>query len=73
MSLSADLRELVRHERPQPGRVVSVSGDRVRVATAIGQVEVVREGDLKTGDQVTVQNGRAVKKRLGGDAPVFFV
>ena len=51
--------------------VVAALGDRVRVATAAGQVEVVREGELQTGDQVTVQNGRAVKKRLDGDAPVF--
>ena len=73
MSLSTDLRELVRHDRPQPGRVVSVFGNRVRVSTAAGQVEVAREGDLQVGDAVTVQDGQAVKKRLDGDAPVFFV
>ena len=73
MSLSAKLRELVRQDRPQPGRVVSVFGNRVRVSTAVGQVEVAREGDLQVGDAVTVQDGQAVKKRLDGDAPVFFV
>ena len=73
MSLSAKLRELVRQDRPQPGRVVSMSGDRVQVAIAAGQVEVARESGLQIGDRVMVQNGRAIKKRMGGDAPVFFV
>ena len=73
MSLSTDLRELVRHDRPQPGRVVSVFGNRVRVSTAVGQVEVAREGNIQVGDAVTVQDGQAVKKRLDGGAPVFFV
>ena len=73
MSLSIDLRELVRHDRPQPGRVVSVFGNQVRVSTAAGQVEVALEGDIQVGDAVTVQDGRAVKKRFGGGAPVFFI
>ena len=73
MSLSTDLRELMHHDRPQPGRVVSVFGNRVRVATATGQVEVALEGDIQVGDAVTVQNRQAVKKCLDGDAPVFFV
>ena len=73
MSLSTDLRELVRNEQPQPGRVVEVSGGVVRVATATGQVEVALEGDTQVGDAVTVQSGRAVKKRLDGGTPVFFV
>ena len=73
MSLSSDLRELVRHDRPQPGRVISVFGNRVRVATPSGVVEVSGDATLKIGDAVTVQDGQAVKKRLDGDAPVFFV
>ena len=73
MSLSTDLRELVRHDRPQPGRVVAIAGGVVRVATAQGVVEVSGDGNLQNGDAVTIQDGRAVKKRLDGDGPVFFV
>ena len=73
MSLSAKLRELVRQDRPQPGRVIAIADNVVRVATAVGQVEVALEGDLQVGDAVTVQGDRAVKKRLDDEAPVFFV
>ena len=73
MSLSAKLRELVRQDRPQPGQVVAITGGVVRVATAAGQIEVALEDDLQVGDAVTIQDGRAVKKRLDDEAPVFFV
>ena len=65
MSLANELRDLMRVDRPQPGRVVWVSGDLVRVATTAGQVEVAHEGNLRVGDQVVVQNGRAVKRQRG--------
>lgn len=63
MSLSAKLRELVRQDRPQPGRV----------ATAAGQVEVGLEDDIQVGDAVTVQDGRAAITDGMIFAEAFFV
>lgn len=73
MSKLHDLRNLLQEDQPVSGRVVAVSADLVRVSTPAGIEEVAGDGNLKTGDMVTVQNGRAIKKRLDGDAPVFFV
>ena len=73
MSHLREIRDLLQTERAVAGRVVAVSGDRVQVATSSGVVEVTADANLKTGDAVTVQNGRAVKKRLDGDTTAFFV
>lgn len=73
MSLVKELRDLMRSERSVTGRVIAVSGGMVRVATPSGVMEVAGESGLQTGDAVIVQNGRAVKKRLDGDVPIFFV
>ena len=73
MSKLTELRNLIQGDQAVAGRVVAVSGDRVQVATSSGVVEVTADANLKTGDAVTVQNGRAVKKRLDGDTTAFFV
>lgn len=73
MSLIREFQDLMRSERAVSGRVVSVSDGLVRVATSAGVVEVAGNGHLQTGDTVTVQNGRAVKKRLDRDTSVFFI
>ena len=72
MSLVNELRDLMQSERTVAGRVVAVSSGVVRVATASGVLEVLGD-NLKIGDAVTVQNGQAVKKRMDGKGPVFFV
>ena len=73
MSKLTELRNLIQGDQSVSGRVVAVSGDRVRVATSFGVLEVAGGANLKPGYAVTVQSGRALKKRLDGDAPVFFV
>ena len=73
MSLVNELRDLIRSERIVPGRVVAVSDGVVRVATPFGVMEVNGNNHLQAGDAVIVQNGRAIKKRLDNNIPVFFV
>ena len=73
MSRLLELRDLLQEDQPVSGRVVTVSSGVVRVATPSGVVEVAGDGGLKNGDVVTVQNGRAVKKRLDDPQTVFFV
>lgn len=73
MSLVNELRDLIRSERIVSGKVVAVSDGKVQVATPSGVMEVAGDGHLQSGDSVTVQNGRAIKKRLDNDIPVFFV
>ena len=73
MSLVNELRDLIRSERAISGRVVTTFNGMVRVATSTGIVEVSGGEGLQTGDVVIVQNGRAAKKCLNDDIPVFFV
>ena len=72
MSLVNELRDLMQSEHAVSGRVIAMFGDRVRIATASGQVEVGHEGELKIGDQVTVQNNRAIKQQRS-TGKIFFV
>ena len=62
----------MRSEQSVSGRVVAVSDSLVRVATPSGVTEVIREEELKIGDQVTVQNDRAIKQQRG-TGKIFFV
>ena len=55
------------------GRVISVFSTGVVVATTSGQVEVLSNGDLYVGDQVTIEAGVAMKKQRGGETPIFYV
>ena len=73
MSLVNELRDLIRFKQAVSGRVVAVSNSMLQVATPNGIVDVMGDDNLQTGDAVTVQNGRAVKKSLNDDTPVFFV
>jgi hypothetical protein len=73
MSLVKELQRLIQMDGAVSGRVISVSGTKVVVATASGQVEVMANGNLNPGDLVVVDAGRAIKKQRGGNAPVFFV
>ena len=72
MSLIRELQDLMRSERAVSGRVIVVFDDRVRIATAYGQVEVGHAGNLRIGDQVMVQSGRAIKQQRGTER-IFFV
>ncbi len=73
MSRFLKLRDLLQGDQPVSGRVIAVSNGVVRVATPYGVVEVAGDSGLRTGDAVTVQDGLAVKKRLDGEGPVYFV
>ncbi|MBF0445768.1 MAG: hypothetical protein HQL68_09260 [Magnetococcales bacterium] len=73
MSLIRELQQLVQTDSPISGRVISVSGINVVVATASGQMEVGANGDLSVGDLVVVEAGLARKKQRGGDDTVYFV
>jgi hypothetical protein len=73
MSLIKELKRLVQPDGAVSGRVVSVSGTSVVVATASGQTEMSAIGDPSVGDLVTVDSGQATKKKRGGDATVYFV
>jgi hypothetical protein len=73
MSLVKELQQLVQTEIPVSGRVISVSGSKVIVATASGQMEVSANGNLQPGDQVTIEAGMATKNQRGGETLVYFV
>jgi hypothetical protein len=73
MSLIKELQRLVQTDGTVAGRVISVSGSSVVVATASGQIEVSADGDLRIGDLVTIDAGRATKKQRNGDTQVFLV
>ena len=73
MSLIKELQRLVQTDGTVAGRVISVSGSSVVVATASGQMEVSANGDIRIGDLVTVDTGRATKKQRNGDTQVFLV
>jgi hypothetical protein len=73
MSLIKELQQLIQTDSPISARVISVSDGLACVSTPSGIVEVPTDENLQTGDVVTIQNGRAVKKQRGGDAPVYFV
>jgi len=55
-----DLQRLIANQRPVPRRVVTVTGDLVRVSTAQGVWEVSGSG-LMLGERVTIRNGKATK------------
>ena len=67
-----DLQRLIAGQRPVSGRVVAVTGGRIRVATAQGVVEVTGAG-LDVGNLVVVQNGMAVRTVRQKPAPIHFV
>jgi hypothetical protein len=73
MSLVKELQQLVQTGIPVSGRVISVSGSKVVVATASGQIEVSANGNLQPGDQVTIEAGMATKKQRGGDVLTYSV
>jgi hypothetical protein len=73
MSLIKELQRLVQTDGTVAGRVISVSGSSVVVATASGQMEVSANGDIRIGDLVTVDTGRATKKQRNDDTQVFLV
>ncbi len=73
MSLVKDLQRLIQNDSSISGRVISVSGTNVVVSTAYGHMEVSKNGELRTGDLVTVEAGRATKKQRNGDTQVFLV
>lgn len=73
MSLIKELQQFVQIDGEVSGRVISVSGTSVVVATDAGQVEVSSSSNLYVGDMVTVEAGRATKKQRGGDVSVYFV
>jgi hypothetical protein len=73
MSLIKELQQIIQTDGVVTGRVISVSGTSVVVATASGQIEVSADGDLRIGDLVTVDTGRATKKQRNGDTQVFLV
>jgi hypothetical protein len=73
MSLVKELQRLVQSSTHVSGRVVSVSGTKVLVATASGQMEVSANGDLFVGDLVTVNSSRATKKQRSGHVSIFTV
>ena len=72
MSLVKELQRLTQIDGAVAGRVVSVSGTRVVVSTASGQVEVSANGDLHIGDLVTADAGQATKKQRDS-ALVYFM
>ncbi|MBF0189086.1 MAG: hypothetical protein HQL50_14280 [Magnetococcales bacterium] len=67
-----ELQSLLTDRRPISGKVVEISGDMVRVATAHGMVEVGGTG-LQIGEAVMVRDGVAVRVQGLADAPVFRV
>jgi hypothetical protein len=73
MSLIKELQQLIKTDGEVAGRVIAASDTSVVVATASGQIEVSANGDLRIGDLVTVDAGRATKKQRNGDAQVFLV
>ena len=73
MSLIKELQQIIQTNGVVAGRVISVSGTSVVVATSSGQMEVSADGDLHIGDLVTVDTGRTTKKQRSGDATVYFV
>ena len=73
MSLIKDLQKLVQSGVPVSGRVISVSNTGVVVSTASGQLEVFTDGELRPGDLVIVESGRAVKKRNITVGKTFYV
>ncbi len=73
MSLIKELQQLIQTDGAVSGRVVSVSGTSVVVATESGQMEVTANGDLSVGDLVTVGSGRATKKQRGGKILTYSV
>ncbi|MBF0448824.1 MAG: hypothetical protein HQL67_11540 [Magnetococcales bacterium] len=73
MSLVKELQWLIQTDGEIAGRVISVSGTDVVVATTSGKIEVSTKGVLRPGDMVTVIAGLATKKQRGGNALVYFV
>ena len=73
MSLIKELQQLIQTDGVVAGRVMTVSGTNVVVATASGQMEVSANGNLLVGDLVTVDAGQATKKQRGGENTVYFV
>ena len=73
MSLIKELQQLIQTDIPISGRVISVSGTSVGVATASGQMEMSATENLVSGDLVTVDAGRATKKQRNGDTQVFLI
>jgi hypothetical protein len=73
MSMIKDLQRLIQTDEAISGRVISVSGTSVVVATSSGQIEVSANGDLQVGDLVTVDAGWATKKQLGGGTKIYSV
>jgi hypothetical protein len=73
MSLVKELQRLTQTNGEVLGRVVALVNSGVVVATASGQIEVSAKGDLRIGDLVTVDAGRAIKKQRNGDAQVFLI
>ena len=73
MSLVKELQQLIQTDGVVTGRVISVIGTSVVVATSSGQMEVSANGDLSVEDLVTVDAGRATKKQRGDDCTVYFV
>ena len=67
-----DLQRLIASQRPIAGRVVAVTGGRIRVATAKGVVEVSGIG-LVVGDRAVVRDGAAVKMQGASGNQTHFV
>ena len=67
-----DLQRLVISRKSISGRVVAVTGDMVRVATAQGVMEIAGDG-LTVGDRVVVRDGAAVKIQSASGSQIHFV
>ena len=68
-----DLQRLIASRRAISGRVVAITGNMVRVATAHGVMEAPGDGGLQIGDRVMVRNGKAVLVQKQQDASVHYV
>lgn len=66
------LRRLVAESTSTGGRVLSVKGGKMRVATTRGVMEVTAVDGVRAGDTVTIRYGQAVKKQVA-EGQVFTV
>ncbi|MEO5346684.1 MAG: hypothetical protein H7834_09950 [Magnetococcus sp. YQC-9] len=65
MSLLDDLQSILAPDQQAPGRIVTVRGNVVRVATSLGLVEAAAMDDLVVGDLVVIRDRRAEKMNRG--------
>ncbi len=72
MDILSDIQLIVTKNRPVSGRVMTMARGMVRVATPQGLIEAQPGPNLSIGDEVTLENGIAIKKSRGSP-PIFQV